>query len=180
MSQQTTFFDQQPVATAQPVEPTVVVTLPKQPIILLDLNFTLVANSHLKQRQPGLTYVQKIAYETYRQWLVDLIRDHRVLLCTVRYQQYQQVTLDHIRSLTGWLPEAAFFNPTTDYRGYIVKDAYLREHIFQQYGSTDEQAYFAIESATQTRAMYKRHGIAAAPVGNAIWSSLPYRLQGNP
>lgn len=145
----------------------------KDLVILLDLNYTLVANSSLKQQQKNMPYAQKILSETYRDWLVELVRGHTVLLCTVRWEGYEETTMKHILELTGWQPERAFFNPDKDvWQGDIVKAKYLPS-IFSHYGQPSERKYFAVESATATKAMYKRNGIASASVGNQRWTRLP-------
>lgn len=53
-----------------------------KPIILLDLNYTLVGNSAAnKTIRP---YQNKIRAERYIDWLVKLIKDYYVILITVR------------------------------------------------------------------------------------------------
>lgn len=147
----------------------------KKPIILLDLNFTLVANSKDKDGQ-RCSYADKIRMEYYRQWLVELVKPFTVLLCTVRNQLHRDLTMQHIAELTGWQPEVAYFNPTSDFRGFLVKDRYLRESIFPKYGTPDVQPYFGIESSIGTRAMYARHRIPAKPVvDGVIWQRLPFQ-----
>ena len=129
--------------------------LPTDAIILLDLNYTLVANSWLKRKEPG-PYLWQIGRETYRRWLIDLISSHTVLLVTVRGQEFRQPTLSHLQDLTGWQPDAAYFNPTPAiFRGDIVKRAYLLEHILPHYGYPAQRPYFAIESNAPARRMYQ-------------------------
>lgn len=149
---------------------------PTKPIILLDLNFTLVGNSKDKDSQ-RIPYAEKIRLETYRQWLVELIRPYTVLLCTVRINAYRGLTLRLINEKCHWQPHEAFFNLTDHWRGAIVKDQYLRDHIFPKYGLPDIQPYFGIESSVHTRAMYLRHGIPSAPVPETIaWQKLPFQV----
>jgi len=144
----------------------------KNLVILLDLNYTLVGNSHLKRQQRG-NYASKIDAETYRPWLIDLVRGHTVLLCTVRHVRYEAQTLQRIKHLTGWLPEGSYFNPDPDiWDGGIVKARYLPT-AFAAYGTPDQRPYFAVESATSTKAMYKKLGIASASVSNQVWTRLP-------
>lgn len=149
----------------------------KNIIILLDLNYTLVLNSQMKQGTRG-SYASKIDAELYRQWLVELVRGHTVCLCTVRYVGYQAQTLARIEELTGWKPEYAYFNPKADlWQGYIVKEPYLVDSIFPMFGMPSERKYLAIESSTATRGMYKRHGIHAVPVPkDGIWERLPFPI----
>lgn len=143
-------------------------------IILLDLNYTLVANSYLKRQQGQMSYDNKIRQETYRPWLIELIRPYKVLLCTVRHERYRDLTLGRIFDLTGWKPDEAYFNPTDNYHGGTVKRIYLETHIFPKYGKPDTQTYFAVESAKETKAMYQQLGIASASVTNTPWASLPF------
>ena len=144
-------------------------------IILLDLNYTLVANSELNKRS-RVPYQDKILQETYRLELIELIKGHTVLLCTVRKEMYRDITLRTIAGkCAGWQPHEAYFNPTDTWHGDIVKAEYLERLIFPKYGLPDEQQYYAIESATRTRGMYKRYGIPADPVGKRMkWTRLPY------
>ena len=142
-------------------------------IILLDLNYTLVANSELKKRS-GASYGDKVLQETYRLELLELIKGHTVLLCTVRNEKYRDITLRTIaRKCNGWQPHESYFNPTDNWRGAIVKAEYLEKLIFPKHGTPDKQKYYAIESATGTRGMYMRFGIPADPVGKKMtWTRL--------
>ena len=144
-------------------------------IILLDLNYTLVANSKLKQgsRSP---YRDKVLQETYRLDLIELIRGHTGLLCTVRKEEYRDITLRAIaQKCAGWQPHGAYFNPTDSWHGDIVKSEYLEKLIFPKWGKPDKQQYYAIESATRARGMYKRFGIPSDLVGKQMtWARLPY------
>lgn len=147
----------------------------KNIVILLDLNYTLVSNSHLK-KQMRAPYATKIDAEAYRQWLVELVRGHTVCLCTVRYVGYEAQTLARIEARTGWKPDHAFFNPLEDvWQGDKVKEPYLVNSIIPIFGAPSERNYLGIESAWATRAMYKRHGIFSAPVPkDGQWSRLPF------
>ena len=144
-------------------------------IILLDLNYTLVANSDLKNRSRA-PYGEKILQETYRLELIELIRGHTVLLCTVRKEMHRDITMRTIaRKCNDWQPHESYFNPTDTWHGDIVKGEYLEKFIFPKHGTPDKQKYYAIESATRTRGMYKRYGIPADPVGKQMtWTRLPY------
>ena len=145
----------------------------KSLVILLDLNYTLVGNSFLKKQQRNMSYAAKITHEKYRQWLVDLVKGHTVLLCTVRHVSYEIQTLQQIKDQTGWLPDASYFNPERDlWDGGIVKGRYM-EQIIPSYGLPQERPYFAIESANSTKAMYRRHTISSVSVGNQVWERLP-------
>lgn len=147
----------------------------QQLIVLLDLNFTLVANSrdtfHI-QRGPD------VSAETYRQWLVDLLRPCYVVMITSRTDDFQQKTLASIRHKTGWLPQAYHFKPVANrymkapqFKGYV-----LMERVLPAYGD-DPAQYLALESNAATRAMYASHGIKAVPVPKVgQWRSLEEAL----
>lgn len=123
----------------------------KNIVILLDLNYTLVSNSPLKQRMRG-SYASKIDAELYRHWLVELVRGHTVCLCTVRYVGYQAQTLKRIEALTGWMPDHAFFNPLPDvWQGDVVKEPYLVDSIVPMFGAPSERRYMALESGSRAR-----------------------------
>ncbi len=73
---------------------------------LLDLNYTLVANSHEKHSP----FAEQIRQETYRDWLVALLRSRYVILMTARPVKYRELTLDSIQEKTGWTPNESYFN----------------------------------------------------------------------
>ena len=52
-------------------------------IILLDLNYTLVSNNPARGTTPE-RMEKRLANEQYRQWLVELVRPHTVVLITAR------------------------------------------------------------------------------------------------
>jgi hypothetical protein len=165
------FAEPAPIPTACPLA---VPGLTARPIVLLDLNYTLVGNSPLKRRQRGLSYHAKILTETYRSWLIDLLRGYQVILWTVRFEQYREVTLARIQQLENWGPDRAIFNPTGSYEAHEVKEGYLNDTILPTYGSPRQQSYIALESNQRTRAMLTRYGIPAVKVGpDDHWYSLP-------
>ncbi len=141
-------------------------------IILLDLNYTLVANSHAK-RSP---FIRQIQIEQYRFWLVKLLADRRVILITARPDKYREITLASIIRKTRWRPEAAFFNDL-NFPPPALKKRIVTERIFTDCRWGDEPAnpenYFAIESNPATRAVYKALGIESLPVGDQPWTTLP-------
>lgn len=151
--------------------PLAALPLPLDTVILLDLNYTLVANSWLKRKEPG-PYRWQISRETYRTWLIDLIAPYTVLLVTVRGQEYRQTTLSHLQDLTGWQPDAAFFNPTPAiYNGDIIKRRYLLDHIIPQFGL--DRPYLAIESYIPARRMYQTFNIPALTADAVQQTGLP-------
>lgn len=127
-------------------------------LILLDLNYTLVANSAFLRGRP-LDVRQRT--EKYRGWLVDVLRmmaPEKVILVTVRGQVDQEWTLRRIaEELDGWQPDEAVFNHR-DWSPPVFKEWALKNVIFPKYGS-DPSRYLAVESNTETHKMYDRYGI---------------------
>ncbi len=136
-------------------------------IILLDLNYTLVANSHIKKSP----FIRQIEVEQYRHWLIDLILDRTVILITARPVKYQEQTLHSIYMKTGWQPTAAVFN-YLNMRPPVFKKRAVLERVYPQFGN-DPEKYLAIESNPKTRAMYESLNIKAIAVGDQPWIELP-------
>ncbi len=136
-------------------------------IVLLDLNYTLVANSQVK-RHP---FIRQIAGEQYRTWLADLLLELPVILVTARPEKYREATLASILAKTGWRPGAAFFNDV-----FLPPAAFKRlvmgRRVFPKWGE-DPAGYLAIESNPNTRAMYAKLGVRAVQVGEDPWTTLP-------
>ena len=130
-------------------------------IILLDLNYTLVANSPKRGTTPPPMAV-RLRTERYRQWLVELVCPHHVILITARPNRWREPTLARILELTRWIPQEAFFAESGPGGPPGIKQRILMAHVFPRHGH--HAAYFAIESNPRTRAMYVRHGIEAVPV----------------
>ncbi len=135
-------------------------------IILLDLNYTLVENSDVKLRP----FAKQIEAEQYRHWLVELLRDHHVILMTARPAMHRTATLESIRAKTAWLPQEAYFN-SFGLAPPLAKDRMLKEHVLPKHGAA---TYLAIESNPQTHAMYARHGIRSVKIApGERWDALP-------
>lgn len=94
-------------------------------IYLLDLNYTLVENSPKRGTPPIRPFIRQIEQEEYRQWLVDLLRPHRVILITARPNRYQEVTLARIAEKTGWSPMDAYFAEISS-RPHQIKEHLLK------------------------------------------------------
>lgn len=136
-------------------------------IILLDLNYTLVANSTIKKSP----FIKQIEGEVYRDWLVELVKSLYTILITARPQKYQDQTLASIASKTGWQPQDSYFN-FYNLRPPQAKEKALLESIFPRYGK--ETSYLGIESNPRTRTMYGKYGIQSIFVENGIeWTTLP-------
>lgn len=120
-------------------------------IYLLDLNFTLVANSFAK-RSP---FMAQIENEEYRADLIERLRSERVFLITARPVKYLVPTMHRIESQTGWHPERVFFN-TDGLPPPSAKRLALESFIIPEYPG---ESFFAIESNPATRRMYDSFGI---------------------
>ena len=124
---------------------------------LVDLNYTLVGNSP-KWGEPRITpFSRQIGQETYRQWLVDFLRDKYAILITARPARYREQTLERILAQTGWQPQEAYFAEIFASPPKTKEDLLLR-YIFPKHGRNGED-YFGIESNPKTREMYKKYGI---------------------
>jgi hypothetical protein len=125
-------------------------------IILLDLNYTLVANSP-KHGQTPPRMEARLRDERYRQWLVELVRPHTVVLITARPESWQLRTLDRIEEETGWRPDDACFAPAGWWNPPAIKERLLQKSVFPVHGR--HVRYLAIESNPRTRDMYARFDI---------------------
>lgn len=124
---------------------------------LVDLNYTLVGNSP-KWGEPRITpFSRQIELETYRQWLVNFLRDKYAILITARPIRYKEQTLARIFSQTNWQPKEAYFAEIAATPPEIKEDLLLR-YIFPKHGKNGAD-FFGIESNPKTRAMYGKYGI---------------------
>jgi hypothetical protein len=125
-------------------------------IILLDLNYTLVANSPKHGTTPE-RMEKRLANEQYRQWLVELVRPYTVVLITARPETWTIKTLDRIEEQTGWRPQDACFAPKGWWNPPAIKEHLLQKDVFPIHG--DDARYLAIESNPRTREMYAKFSI---------------------
>jgi len=125
-------------------------------IILLDLNYTLVTNSPRHGTTPE-RMEKRLAGEQYRQWLVELVRPHTVVLITARPEAWQLRTLDRIEEQTGWRPQDACFAPRGWFNPPAIKEHLLEKAVFPIHGR--DAGYLAIESNPRTREMYAKFNI---------------------
>ncbi len=130
-------------------------------IFLLDLNYTLISNSEMK-RSP---FIEQIKIETYREDLLDLLKDKKIFLLTARPAKYEQATMESIKEKTGWQPERFYFNKYNA-RPPEAKKRMLGE-IFELFPPEDNQ-FFGIESNPKTRSMYAQFGIESLPYQSFI------------
>ena len=131
---------------------------------LVDLNYTLVANSP-KFGKPRLSpFTRQIEQEIYRKWLVDFLKDKYVILITARPQRYKDITLERIKALTDWQPQESYFAEVFASPPEIKEDL-LKKYILPIHGKDGSQ-FCGIESNPKTRDMYVRYGIVSYPAQN--------------
>ena len=126
-------------------------------IALVDLNYTLVENSPKWGAPKIYPFIRQIEQETYRQWLVDFLRDKYAILITARHQKYREATLERIKLLTDWQPQEAYFAEISATPPDIKEDLLLR-YIFPKHGRNGKD-YIGIESNPKTRGMYLCYNI---------------------
>jgi hypothetical protein len=124
--------------------------------ILLDLNYTLVGNNPPRGSKP-ISMEKRMATEAYRQWLIELVKPHTVILITARPESWMLRTLERIEEQTGWKPQDACFAPKGWWNPPSIKEHLLKKHVFPTHGR--EQRYLAIESNPRSREMYGRYEI---------------------
>lgn len=132
--------------------------IPKDKIILLDLNYTLISNSW-KIRYDKLP--QKIFNRQYEQELVEKIKDNYIILITASPYETSFDSLNHIEENTDLKISESYWNfgntSPPDLKEYWLKKAVLPTH------GDNPSKYLAIESNKDTREMYNRVGIEARP-----------------
>lgn len=136
--------------------------IPKDKIILLDLNYTLISNSWdiRYDRLP-----QKIYNRKYEQDLVELIKDNYVILITASPYETSFDSLEHIRENTELQVDESYWN--FGKRPPELKKYWMEKAVIPTHGD-DTSKYLAIESNKNTRAMYRKLGIEARPKGDFI------------
>jgi hypothetical protein len=122
----------------------------------LDLNYTLISNSAPHGTHPQPMH-KRMQTELYREWLVDLLRPHKVILITARPERWQEPTLARIAELTGWQPMDAYFDDGATRTPPAIKRHILLTKIFPKYGRSGD--YYGIESNPKTRDVYASLGI---------------------
>lgn len=129
-------------------------------IVLLDLNYTLVANSaKTRYIRP---FQKKIKHELYREWLVELIKDYYVIIITARPDYQKKETIKSIKvKLKGWMPAEMYFQEEND-NPPVAKEKLLKKYIFPKYGIQNN--YLAIESNPKTKKMYENYGIDSVSI----------------
>lgn len=153
------------------------------PIILLDLNYTLVGNSDDPTNK--IPYPGRIVKQVYRTWLIDMIRDYQVFLITARDARFAEATLADIKRKTGWQPDRSYWNEFRE-QPPVCKLRILNTHLFPEFGRGEIKdlpvehppgdslfpnqtarrfvsPFIAIESNPRTRLMYHKNKIPAFP-----------------
>ena len=131
--------------------------IPKDKIILLDLNYTLISNSW-KIRHDELP--QKIFNRQYEQELVNKIKDNYVILITASPYETSFDSLKHIEENTDLKISESYWN--FGKRPHELKEYWLEKAVLPTHGD-DPSKYLAIESNEDTREMYAQFGIEARP-----------------
>lgn len=130
---------------------------------LLDLNYTLVANSQALRWKSA---EHRYANEQYRRWLIDLLKATKpagIILVTIRPEAERERTLARIAAVCdGWQPDDAFFS-TMKVDPPIWKRHACEQLIFPKYGADPDQ-YLAVESNLYTQKMYSALGICGFKV----------------
>lgn len=136
--------------------------IPKDKIILLDLNYTLISNSW-NIRFDKLP--QKIYNRKYEHELVQLIKDNYVILITASPYETSFDSLKHIEENTKLKINESYWN--FGKRPHELKKYWMEKAVLPTHGY-DTSKYLAIESNKDTRAMYRELGIEARPKGDFI------------
>ena len=134
----------------------------KDKIILLDLNYTLIANSKEIRTMP---LDKKIKSQKYETDLINLIKDNYVILITASPYRRSYKILRDIKEKTGFEPDESFWN--FGRQPPALKKYWMENEVIPQHGD-DGDKYLAIESNPATRRMYKKLGIEARPKGDFI------------
>ena len=136
--------------------------IPKDKIILLDLNYTLIANSKEIKTMP---LDKKIKSQKYETDLINLIKDNHVILITASPYRRSHKILRDIKEKTDFEPDESFWN--FGRQPPALKKYWMENEVMPQHGD-DGDKYLAIESNPATRRMYKKLGIEARPKGDFI------------
>lgn len=136
--------------------------IPKDKIILLDLNYTLISNSWAirYERLP-----EKIEKRKYEHELVKLIKDNYVILITASPYYTSFDSLKHIEENTDLKIAESYWN--FGKRPPALKKYWLRKAVLPTHGD-EPKKYLAIESNEKTREMYTGFGIEARPKSDFI------------
>ena len=135
----------------------------KDKIILLDLNYTLIANSKEIFNYP---LDKKIKSQKYELDLIELIKDNYVILITASPYRRSHKILRDLKEKTGFVPDESYWN-FGGKQPPEVKKYWMESEIIPQH-NVNVDKYLAIESNENTRRMYGKLGIEARPKGDFI------------
>ena len=136
--------------------------IPKDRIILLDLNYTLISNSWQIRFEK---FPQKINKRKYEHELIKLINDNYIILITASPYETSYDSLKHIEENTDLKIDESKKNIKK--RPPALKKYWLEKAVLPTHGK-DPKKYLAIESNEKTREMYAEFGIEAKPKGDFI------------
>ncbi|WP_405266977.1 exodeoxyribonuclease III [Methanobrevibacter sp.] len=136
--------------------------IPKDKIILLDLNYTLIANSKEIKNYP---LDKKIKSQQYETDLIDLIKDNYVILITASPYNRSYKILRDIKEKTGFEPNESYWN--FGRQPPVLKKYWMENEVIPMHGDNPDK-YLAIESNPTTRRMYDKLGIEARPKSDFI------------
>ena len=121
--------------------------IPKDKIILLDLNYTLIANSKEIRTMP---LDKKIKSQKYETDLINLIKDNYVILITASPYRRSHKILRDLKEKTGFEPDESFWN--FGRQPPALKKYWMENEVIPQQGEEGDK-YLAIESNPATRRM---------------------------
>jgi len=128
-------------------------------IILLDLNYTLIADQEVSRWIRPIE--RRVELEQYRLDLVEALAGYRVFLLTARPERQKAATLAAIgRRIPELVLEGAYFN-VRDEDPPTAKLRMMRDFILP--AGVGPAVCFAVESNPRTRKMYAALGVASAP-----------------
>ena len=119
--------------------------IPKDKIILLDLNYTLISNSWAIKYEK---LPEKITKRAYEHELVNLIKDNYVILITASPYYTSYDSLKHIEENTDLKIAESYWN--FGKRPHELKKYWLEKAVLPNHGN-DPNKYLAIESNPKTR-----------------------------
>ena len=134
----------------------------KDKIILLDLNYTLIANS---KEIRNVALDEKIKSQKYETELIDLIKDNYVILITASPYRRSHKILRDIKAKTGFEPDESYWN--FGRLPHLLKKYWMEEEVIPNHGDNPNQ-YLTIESNPRTHRMYEKLGIKARPKSDFI------------
>ncbi|MDO5139466.1 MAG: NIF family HAD-type phosphatase [Oscillospiraceae bacterium] len=137
-------------------------SIPKDKIILLDLNYTLISNSWAIRHEK---FPDKINKREYEHELIELIKDNYVILITASPYETSFDSLRHIEENTDLKIDESYWNFRK--RPPALKRYWLKKAVLPTHGN-DPEKYLAIESNEHTREMYASFNIEARPKGDFI------------